>query len=162
MAQGSLLAFVPIPRGQIHPILCQDSPQDAALAYENLLRNFFAGQPHTFDLVFLGLGEDGHTASLFPGDPVLAEQERWAAAVHAVPQDLYRVTLTPAVLNRGRTVAFLVSGRAKARALQDVLEGEYGPQRLPAQFIRPESGKLLWLADQAAAAVLDHGRPFVL
>ncbi len=162
LAQGALLAFVPIPRGQVHPILCQHSPQDAAVAYEARLRKFFREQPATFDLVFLGLGEDGHTASLFPGAPVLTEEERWAAAVRPASQNLDRVTLTPPVFNRARTVVFLVAGRDKARVLQEVLEGEYEPHRLPAQLIRPEKGELLWLVDQAAAAVLDPERPFVL
>jgi 6-phosphogluconolactonase len=156
LAQGSLLAFVPIPRGQIHPILCHHSPQDAAEAYEVQLRKFFGEQPSTFDLVFLGLGEDGHTASLFPGDAALAGEERWVAAVHRADQDLYRVTLTPAVFNRARTVAFLVAGRDKARVVQEVLEGEYEPERLPAQLIRPKSGELLWLADEAAAELVNN------
>lgn len=160
MANKAFLSGVFIPPGQVHPILCQASPSQAAAAYAALLREFFAGEPQTFDLVFLGLGEDGHTASLFPGDAACREQERWAAAV-ARP-DLVRVTLTPAVFNRARTVAFLVAGRDKARILQAVLEGDYAPHRLPAQLIRPVNGELLWLADQAAAAVLDPDRPFVL
>jgi len=161
LAQGALLAFVPIPRSQIHPISCRESPEQAAAAYEQLLRRFFGDETHTFDLVLLGLGTDGHTASLFPHSPVLAEQERWAAAVTDADGPA-RVTLTPAVFNRSRTVIFLVSGSGKARILQEVLEGDYRPQRLPAQLIRPEAGELLWLADQAAAAVLDADRPFVL
>lgn len=162
MAQGAFLAFVPVPRSQVHPITCQESPKVAAEQYELTLRKFFGDQPHTFDLAFLGLGPDGHTASLFPGSPVLAEEKRWAAAVHPAAQELERVTLTPAVFNQARTVTFLVSGRDKARVLQEVLEGEYDPHRLPAQLIKPEPGELLWLVDQAAAAVLDPGRPFVL
>jgi 6-phosphogluconolactonase len=160
MAQSALLNFVPVPETQVHPILCRDLPTKAAEAYDVLLRELFAGETHTFDLVFLGLGEDGHTASLFPGDAALEEEERWAVAVSR--PDLTRITLTPAVFNQARTVALLVSGRDKARILQEVLEGDYSPQRLPAQLIRPEKGELLWLADQAATAVLDPGRPFVL
>ncbi len=160
LAQKTLLNSAPVPQTQVHPILCHDSPGEAAAAYEVLLREFFADESHTFDLAFLGLGEDGHTASLFPGDAALTEGERWAVAVRR--PDLTRITLTPTVFNQARTVAFLVEGRDKARILQEVLEGEYAPQRLPAQLIRPVNGELVWLADQAAAAVLDPGRPFVL
>jgi 6-phosphogluconolactonase len=160
MARKALLSAVPIPQAQIHPILCSDSAEKAADAYDALLKEFFLSEPHTFDLALLGLGEDGHTASLFPGEAAWQGEERWAAAVSR--PDLARVTLTPAVFNRSRTVAFLVSGRDKARILQEVLEGNYVPQRLPAQLIRPLAGELLWLADQAAAAVVDPGRPFVL
>lgn len=160
MAQSALLNAVPVPQTQVHPILSHDLPEKAAEAYDGLLREFFAGEPHTFDLAFLGLGEDGHTASMFPGDAALTEKKRWAVAV--LRPDLTRITLTPAMFNRARTVAFLVSGRDKARILQKVLEGDYAPHQLPAQLIKPENGELLWLADQAAAAVLDPGRPFVL
>jgi 6-phosphogluconolactonase len=160
LAQSALLDSVPVPKMQIHPILCQDAPEEGAARYDARLKDFFRDQMYTFDLAFLGLGEDGHTASLFPGDAALQEEERWAVAV--LRPDLVRVSLTPAVFNRARTVAFLVSGRDKARVLRDVLEGDYAPEHLPAQLIRPVRGEVLWLADQAAAAVLDPGRPFVL
>lgn len=162
LAHEAFLAAAPVPSDQVHPIRCQEAAGGAAASYEALLRAYFAGQTHTFDLVFLGLGEDGHTASLFPGDPALSEQERWAVAVFKGDEGLHRVSLTPQVFNRSRTVAFLVSGRDKARVLQEILEGDYAPQRLPAQLIRPGDGELLWLVDQAAAAVLDLERPFVL
>lgn len=162
MAWETLLEAVPVPKEQIHPILCHESPGEAARAYEDLLRQFFASQAQTFDLAFLGLGPDGHTASLFPGDPAVNEQSRWAMAVFRAEEGLYRVTLTPAVLNRAKTVAFLVSGRDKAQALQEALEGDHDPGRFPAQAIRPQKGELLWLVDQAAAAVLNPDRPFVL
>ena len=160
MALSALLNSVTVPEVQVHPILCRDLPEKAAEAYDALLRDFFAGEPHTFDFALLGLGEDGHTASLFPGEAALREEERWAVAV--LRPDLARVSLTPTVFNRARTVAFLVSGRDKARILQEVLEGDYAPQRLPAQLIKPVKGELLWLADQAAASMLAPGRPFVL
>jgi len=162
MAQEKFLKLVPIPENQIHPISCQPAPGEAAKSYEDLLRRFFAGKSHSFDWAFLGLGPDGHTASLFPGEPAVNERNRWVIAVFRGEEGIFRVTLTPAVLNRARTVVFLVSGRDKAQALQEVLEGEYEPQRLPAQAVRPEKGELLWLVDQAAAAVLDPDRPFVL
>lgn len=157
MARTALLNHVPIPPEQIHPIGCHNAPQDAATAYEARLRTFFAGQPPCFDLVFLGLGEDGHTASLFPGSDILTEGERWAAAVSGGHQGPERVTLTPLILNQARVIAFLVAGAAKASALQVVLEGPRSPRRLPAQLIHPEAGKLRWLVDTAAAQLLAPG-----
>ncbi len=158
LARRAFLASVPVPEDQIHPIRCQDAPTSAAASYESSLRAYCRGCLHTVDLAFMGLGEDGHTASLFPGASALTEQERWAVAVYKADEDLYRVTLTPPVFNRAGTVAFLVSGREKARVLQEVLEGPYEPQRLPAQSIRPESGELLWLADEAAAELVSDLR----
>jgi 6-phosphogluconolactonase len=157
LAREALLERVPVPKAQVHPILCQTAPDRAARAYEDLLRRFFPTEDRTFDLIFLGLGEDGHTASLLPGDPVLAERQRWAAPVYDAGQELFRVTLTPVVINRAALVAFLVAGAGKAGVLREVLQGQGEPQRLPARLIRPEPGRLCWLADEAAAAGLPNG-----
>jgi len=154
MARRALLDHVPIPQKQIYPIHCAGDPQQAAERYEELLRAFFQGQPPGFDLVFLGLGENGHTASLFPGTPVLEGETPWAASVHLAEQDLDRVTLTAPLLNQAAVVAFLVAGTAKAQVLREVLEGPRDPRRLPAQLIRPTSGKLLWLVDGKASVQL--------
>lgn len=114
-----------------------------------------------FDLVLLGLGEEGHTASLFPGSPLLAEDARarpsaqpLAAAVWVEKLHTWRITLTPPVLDHAATVIFLVSGAAKAAALAAVLEGEWQPEIYPAQVVAPVDGRLLWLVDRAAAAQL--------
>jgi 6-phosphogluconolactonase len=154
LAREAWLDRAPIPGPQIHPINCARDPAAAARDYEARLREFFAGAPPRLDLVLLGLGHDGHTASLFPGAPVLEEQERWAAAVYVADGDLHRVTLTAPFINRARLVVFLVAGGVKAQVLQDVLHGPRDPARLPAQLIRPHPGDLLWLADQPAAALL--------
>ena len=154
LARQAFLNSVPIPPEQVHPILCQASPGEAAAAYEVRLRSFFAPQAPCFDLIFLGLGENGHTASLFPGTQVLTERERWVAQVYVAQQDLYRVTLTPVIINQAATVAFLVAGAAKAGVLKEVLQGAFDPQRLPAQLIHPEAGQLLWLTDLDAASRL--------
>lgn len=156
LARLALLDHIPIPNGQIHPILCSQQPREAAERYETLLRTSFTSQPPRLDLVFLGLGENGHTASLFPGTPVLEEQQRWVADVEVPGQDVSRVTLTALVLNRAAVVAFLVAGAAKAAVLRDVLEGPRDPSRLPAQLIRPTGGELRWLVDRAAASVVSH------
>lgn len=154
MARRALLDHVPIPPGQIHPISCDQEPREAAERYEGVVRAYFAERPARFDLVFLGLGANGHTASLFPGTPVLGERRRWAAEVYVAEQDLFRVTLTVPLLNQAVLVAFLVSGAAKAAVLREVLNGPEDSQRLPAQLIRPTNGSVRWLVDRAAGSLV--------
>jgi 6-phosphogluconolactonase len=154
MARQALLDHVPIPQEQIHPIPFAKEPHEAAERYEAVLHASFKDQPPRFDLVFLGLGENGHTASLFPGTPVLQERQRWVAEVYVAEQSMYRVTLTAPVLNRALVVAFLVAGAAKAAVLREVLEGPQDPTRLPAQLIRPSDGELYCLVDRKAAGQL--------
>jgi 6-phosphogluconolactonase len=155
LAREVWLDKVPLPGSQVHPIECAAAPAVAAARYEATLREFFGARPPRLDLVFLGLGENGHTASLFPGTPVIHEQQRWAAAVYVAEQDLYRVTLTAAIINQAAVVVFLVTGRSKARVLQEVRQGAYDPERLPAQLIRPQTEELYWLVDQEAASLLE-------
>ena len=154
LAKGALLDHVPVPAGQVHPMDCRPSPAAGAQCYEALLREFFAPGEPRFDLILLGLGENGHTASLFPGAPVLAETKRWVAAVYVAEQDLRRLTLTAPLINQAQAVAFLVAGAAKAAVVREVIAGPWDPKRLPAQLIRPESGQLHWLLDQASAGSL--------
>jgi 6-phosphogluconolactonase len=106
------------------------------------------------DLVLLGLGEDGHTASLFPGQPAVHETTRWVVTALAPDKKLWRVTLTPAILNLAQNVTFIVSGGEKATRLRQVVEGSFTPDQLPAQVIRPTHGQLTWMVDAAAAAEL--------
>lgn len=155
MAFQTLLDKVPIPSEQIHPISCANDPGRSAREYEILLKGFFADQLPRFDLIFLGLGENGHTASLFPGTQVLKEAQRWAAEVYVRERDLYRVTLTLPVINQAEAVVFLVAGPEKAHVLYEVCEGPFEPERLPAQLVKPEDGELLWLVDREAAAHLE-------
>lgn len=158
MTFQTLLNKVPVPSEQIHPISCARNPERSAQEYETLLKGFFADQPPRFDLIFLGLGVNGHTASLFPGTQVLKEVKRWAAEVYVPEQNLYRVTLTAPVINKAAAVVFLVAGSEKAQVLYEVREGPFEPERLPAQLIKPEEGELLWLVDREAAAQLE-GKP---
>jgi 6-phosphogluconolactonase len=155
MAREALLRHVPVPPGQVHP-MCRPSPEEGASLYEALLRDFWGAAAPRFDLILLGLGPDGHTASLFPGDPVLSEVKRWVAPVYVAAPDLHRLTLTAPLLNRARVVAFLVTGAAKATVVRDVLQGPRDPLRLPAQLIHPEGGELHWLLDDEAAGALNQ------
>lgn len=154
MASQALLDHVPIPKQQIHPIAQAYSPHEAAEQYEAALRQHFGQEAPRFDLVLLGLGDNGHTASLFPDTPVLREQVRWVAEVYVAEQDMYRVTLTAPLLNQAALIAFVVTGSGKADVLPQVIEGAYEPQRLPAQLIKPAAGQLLWLLDRSAAVRL--------
>jgi 6-phosphogluconolactonase len=154
MARQALLDHVHLPADHIHPIRCDQSPQQAALSYEKELQGFFGSQPPIFDLVLLGLGENGHTASLFPHTPVLNEQKRWVAEVYIAELDMYRVTLTAPLINQANQVIFLVCGLEKASVLQYVLEGAYQPHELPAQLIRPNGAHPIWLVDKAASQKL--------
>ena len=154
MARQALLDRVSLPAENIHPIQSFFPPMQAAAQYETELRNFFGGQPPAFDLILLGLGDNAHTASLFPHTPVLNEKERWVAEVYLAEQNLHRVTFTPLLINQAAQVVFLVSGADKALALQNVLEGKYRPQDYPAQLIRPIGAHPLWLLDKAASLKL--------
>lgn len=154
MFRRALLDRVPVPAGQVHPIPGDCDPRQAADEYEALLRRFFAGTPPRFDLVLLGLGDDGHTASLFPDSPVLEERERWASATRRAGEETGRVTLTVHLINQAKQVVFLVAGDDKATVLREVLEEYPDPRSRPARMIRPEQGELIWLVDASAARLL--------
>ncbi|GAB4576251.1 MAG: 6-phosphogluconolactonase [Anaerolineae bacterium] len=158
MAHEVLLSRVPIPAQNIHRIRGELAPEEAAKTYEAELRQFFSRDQRPvssrFDLVLLGMGEDGHTASLFPGAAAINETDRWVVAYYVEKLQAWRITLTPVVLNAAAQVTFLVSGAEKAARLRQVLYGPYQPQALPAQIIRPAHGRLLWLIDEAAAGLV--------
>ncbi len=160
MARETMLDAVPIPATNIHRIHGEENPGKAALAYEQELRALFGvnptdGSPRLgFDLVLLGMGENGHTASLFPGLPAVNEKERWVLAQYVEVASVWRITLTPVVINAAKNVLFIVSGAEKAERLRDVLEGPFQPEVLPAQIVKPARGRLLWLLDKAAAGRL--------
>jgi 6-phosphogluconolactonase len=153
MTREALLDHVPIPDAQVHPIRCAQDPEQAAEDYAADLRAHLGSQH--FDLIFLGLGENGHTASLFPGTDVLEEQSRWTRAVYVAEQDMWRVTLTAPLINEAAVIAFLVTGASKAEVVHRVLEGPYQPQHLPAQLIQPVNGIVYYLLDAEAASKLD-------
>lgn len=152
MAHEALLDHVPIPPKQIHVLRTDVAPESAAAEYETLLRDFFANSPVTFDLVLLGLGDDGHTLSLFPGSEVVEEETAWVRTVFLESQAMFRLTLTAPVVNRAVGVAFLVTGEGKAGVVNAVLHG--APGQFPAQRIQPLNGNLHWFLDEAAAGDL--------
>jgi 6-phosphogluconolactonase len=162
MVRESLLDVVPIRPANIHRIHGEDEPKGVAAAYEQELRIFFGcaaadGPPlKGFDLVLLGMGKDGHTASLFPGLPAVNEQARWVMALFVEP--IWRITLTPVVINKAKNVILIISGSEKAERLHRVIEGPLQPELMPVQVIRPAQGQLLWLVDEAAAGRLTEMR----
>jgi len=149
MARKALLDQVPLTPEQIHPMACANDPWTAAAAYQRLLEEFFSPGEIRFDLVLLGLGEDGHTASLLPNTPAPQENRRLVTAVQTSREDFARLTLTVPAINLARLVVFLVSGQRKAEILHQVLRGPQG--QYPAQLVAPGKGEILWLVDSDAA-----------
>ncbi len=157
MTNEAMLKHVPLPAAQVYRMEGELDPEVAASRYEATLRTAFrleGAETPVFDLVLLGMGDDGHTASLFPHTEALHEMARLVVANHVPQKDAWRVTLTWPVINRGREVAFLIEGDAKAQVVHDVFLGPYDPESRPSQLIRPQSGRLTLLLDAAAAAHL--------
>ena len=157
MTREALLAKVPLPAAQVIRMEGELDPAQAASRYESTLRNLFrleGAEVPCFDLIALGMGDDGHTASLFPGTEALHEWMRRVVANHVPQKNTWRITLTAPVINHARSVFFLIAGQDKAHVLHEVLQGPYHPEKMPSQLIRPESGNLLFLLDRAAAAEL--------
>jgi 6-phosphogluconolactonase len=154
MTNEEMLSKVPLPAAQIHRMEGELEPEVAASKYEDEIRAEFGPGHPVFDLVLLGMGDDGHTASLFPHTQALFEMVRLVVANHVLQKETWRITLTWPVINHGSEVAFLIESASKAQVLHDVLLGAYDPEAKPSQWIRPESGKLTFLLDAAAAAKL--------
>ena len=157
MAYDTLLNYVPVPASQIHIMKTDIPPGQSAVEYEKILHQYFPNttQP-TFDLVLLGMGDDGHTLSLFPGTAAVHEEKAWAISFFLKAQDMYRITLTKTVVNKSSNIAFLVTGNDKATALKEVIKGAYNPDRYPSQVIKPSNGELYWFVDEAAAEMLNE------
>jgi 6-phosphogluconolactonase len=155
MVNEAMLSRLAIPPENIHRIEGTGDAVANARLYEDELRTYFNDAPWpAFDLVLLGMGDDGHTASLFPNSPALREQQSWVAANWVEKFKAYRITLTAPAINRAAHVIFLITGSNKAGRLAEVLNGERAPERLPSQLINPVSGTLEWLADKSASAHL--------
>ena len=147
MAFDAMLQHLPIPVKQIYRMEGELEPKEAAQAYEDRLKKFFQQQIPRFDLILLGMGDDAHTASLFPGTKALTETKKWVMANYVRKLSTWRLTMTARLINQAANVTFLVSGDGKAAALQRVLAGRFTPEEIPAQMIRPERGQLRWLLD---------------
>jgi 6-phosphogluconolactonase len=157
MTKEAMLSHVPLPAERIHRMEGELDPEVAASRYESVIRERFKlgdVEMPVFDLVLLGMGDDGHTASLFPHTAALRETHRLVVANHVPQKETWRITLTSPVINRGREVAFLIEGAAKAQVVHDVFSGPYDPESRPSQLVRPESGQLTVLLDAAAAGKL--------
>ena len=157
MTKQAMLDHVPLPASHIHRMEGELEPGEAAARYDAAVREEFGldrSESPVFDLVLLGMGEDGHTASLFPLTDALFELGRIAVANHVAQKDTWRITMTWPVIDRARQVAFLIEGAAKAQVVRDVFIGAYDPEGKPAQLIRPASGRLDLLLDAAAAEML--------
>lgn len=152
MARKTLLAALAIPPRRVFRIKGEADPAAAARAYEDIVRREFRGRPARFDLVMLGLGEDGHTASLFPGTGALRESGRLVVPNYVPRLDEWRVTMTYPAINAARRVIFLVSGREKSGPVEKILKKRRGWRVLPASAVSPRRGTLLWLLDEAAAS----------
>jgi 6-phosphogluconolactonase len=157
MAYDTLLNHVPVPPSQIHPMSGTLPPAESAVQYEAILKGYFSEQAPRFDLVFLGMGDDGHTASLFPGTTALKEEARWAIENYVEKVGMYRITLTAPAINWADAIAFMVAGANKAQVLKEVLEGEYQPDVLPSQLIQPANCEVTWLLDESAATQIKLG-----
>ena len=155
-AWETLLQRVSIREENVHRIKGELGPVDASRDYALILSQFASHSlawPR-FDLVFLGMGEDGHTASLFPGSPVDVSEPTMPVTAHYQDRPADRVTLTPVVLNSARMIVFMATGEKKAQTLAQVLSGRYNPELYPAQRIEPREGRLIWQVDEAAASRL--------
>lgn len=155
MAYQTLLDVIKAPAGNIHVMRTDIDPEAAAAEYEQLLQQYFGNSEYTFDLVLLGMGDDGHTLSLFPGTQVVHEKKAWVKAFFLPAQEMYRITLTAPVVNRSACVVFLATGESKALTLKNVIEGTFNAEQFPSQLIRPTAGELHWFVDEAAAGAME-------
>jgi 6-phosphogluconolactonase len=157
-AKRGFLDQSPIPPEQLIPFDTESGdPETAAAAMEEKITSLVPGSPiPQFDLIILGLGDDGHTASLFPDTAAIQERHKLVVAHYVEKLEAHRLTFTPALINAAKHVVFLVSGEGKAKILADVLDGGIDVDRLPAQVIRPTDGSLTWMVDRAAAAELER------
>lgn len=153
MAKLALLSEVPIPGDNIYRIRGENEPELAAIEYGTMLKEHFGdGGP---DLVLLGMGDDGHTASLFPGTDALKETKHRCVSVYVEKLKSWRITMTAPFLNRAENILVMVAGTNKAKRVEQALQGEADPEHLPIRLIAPTSGKMSWLLDVAAAGMMD-------
>jgi len=154
MAHEAMLSHVPVPESNVHRVRGENpNANEAAAEYEEVLKQVTGQTLPRLDLVLLGLGSDGHTASIFPRSEVLQETNRLVAAPWVEKLNTHRITMTLPLLNNAASVVFLVSGAEKAQIVKDVL---HGPKQYPAQYVEPANGELVWMLDKAAAALISR------
>jgi len=154
MCFDNLLNNVNVRQDQIHVMRTDIEPEQSTLEYEKILHEYFPDAAHSFDLVMLGMGNDGHTLSLFPGYDTIHEKKHWVRSVYLKEQSMHRITLTASVVNAADRIIFITSGSDKATALSHVLSHDYDPDLYPSQAIQPNNGELYWWIDEAAATGL--------
>ncbi|RYY68047.1 MAG: 6-phosphogluconolactonase [Chitinophagaceae bacterium] len=153
-AKQHLLDLVPVPEGNIFRIPVNGDHEADAKIYEQTIRSFFKGDAPVFDLLFLGMGDEGHTASIFPGSSLLQEKDALVKDVYVEVKQMQRISFTPKLINAASHIIFMITGAEKAAALREVLEGNKTPEEYPARVVQPTSGGLSWLLDQGAASLL--------
>ena len=155
LVQETLLEHIKIPDENVHRMRGEIAPEEAAAEYAELLHNHFKESPPCFDLMLLGLGGDGHTASLFPGTDAVEECEKHAVAVFVPKLDAWRVTLTLPVLNAARKILFLVSGKSKSEMVQRIMSNKQPDKEIPATMVNPQNGELHWMLDSDAMVLIN-------
>ena len=155
MAKEALLDPLSIPNHQIFAVDTSLNPADAALNYEQKIIDFFGNQP-IFDFILLGLGDDAHTASIFPKTTLVSVHDRWIKEVYLEDKQVYRISFTAPLINNAKNIAFLTFGANKADAIKAVFEMEKDFEQYPAQLINPENGELYWFVDEAAVSKLEQ------
>ena len=152
MAFDILLNNIKIPKENINIIPTDISPEDSAEQYEEAIKNYFKRTQNYFDLVLLGIGDDGHTLSLFPNSPLINEEKKWVNKVYNDVQEMFRITMMPTLVNNAKQIVFMVEGENKAVVLNKIIFGNLEPLKLPAQLISPVDGELHWFVDEDAAS----------
>lgn len=155
-AKQHLLDRIPVPEGNIFRIPVNGDHEGDAKIYEQTIRSFFKGNPPVFDLVFLGMGDEGHTASIFPGSSLLNEATALVKDIYVEVKQMQRISFTPALINAAKEIVFMITGEEKAPALKEVLEGEYNPELYPAQIVKPVNGNISWLLDGGVSKGISH------
>ncbi len=152
MAFDILINNIKIPKENINIIPTDISPEDSAEQYEETIKEYFKRTQNHFDLVLLGIGDDGHTLSLFPNSPLINEEEKWVNKVYNEDQEMYRITMMPTLVNNAKQIVFMVEGESKAMVLNKIIFGNLEPLKLPSQLISPVDGELHWFLDEDAAS----------
>lgn len=151
MTLETLLNKVPVNKDQVFPMYKEGiEPEEYAKEYETEIRNVL-GEKGIFDFILLGMGDDGHTASLFPGETVLDEKEKWVTAYYLKPQEMFRITLTEPIINKAENILIVTFGSSKKHALNEVLNGEYNPKLYPLQLIEKKDGVQIFTDEEAGA-----------